>query len=453
MLLIAVIPLFPEYVSFFLVIAAGICALIGRRRGSTFAPLRLGLISKLLMLYVGYTLLSSPFAKKPGSTLLIGGMWLFFLLLFFLLRSLLASRERFEAMAMLITVSAGLVGLIACLQYYIGDFFDCNPIRFWASLDHWVYARFSVQYSELPYNLRTCSTFSHPNMASEFLTMSIPVGVFYSTGLPEGKHKHFSHACLIMMVAGVVFSFSRGGYVALAVLLAALAFFNLRDKLSSIVVYALSGVLLLPSRSVERILSILPGIATSNEILDSFTTSDVEQTSQAIQEIISSSGADMAINIRWKIWFESLRLFWEKPLFGYGAGTYTTWELYNEAGYVSSIVHAHNLPLQLMLEGGIISLALMLLIGFFTLKTGLELMCRPRNKRSFWLGYGVLGFAAALCVQGMFDFPLMTPKLVCYFLVLLALVEQSGFLYQRCSVRDRLEARREKKALLAEKSA
>ncbi len=424
MLLIAVIPLFPEYISFFLVIAAAIVGFFVRWQQP---PVRPRHISRMLLLYISYIGLGLAYTIHKNSTLITFAMWGFFFGMFCLLRSLLTSRERFETLACFMTLTAGVVGLIACLQFYIGDFTKTNPIRFWECLDKRVYSWLPIRTSELSYTLRSCSTFNNPNVLSEYLTMTLPFGVFYATGQPEATaSKHIANACLILMVAGVMFSFSRGGYIALMLLLAALAFFNLRKHFSSIVIYAFSGLLLIPGRVVERMLSILPGIKTGSDILDSFKA-PAETVTSAAQEIINASGADVAINIRWQIWLESLRYFLKRPFFGYGAGVHTTWELLRQRNL--PILHAHNLVLQLLMEGGLVALAIFLCLGFRTAGNGLMLMRKNWKPRSFWLGYALIGFGVAFCVQGVFDYPLMTPKLVCHFMLIMALAERSVYLF------------------------
>lgn len=440
MLLITVVPLFPEYISFFLVIAAAVVGFFVRWQQPPVRPRR---ISRLLLLYVAYLGIGLAYTIYKNSTLATFAMWGFFFGMFCLLRSLLTSRERFETFACFMTLTAGVVGLIACLQFYIGDLAGTNPIRFWRFLDKRVYSWLPIRTSEINYILRSCSTFNNPNVLSEYLTMTIPFGVFYATGQPkESFSKHVANFCLILMVAGVVFSFSRGGYIALALLLAALAFFNLREHFSSIVVYAFSGLLLVPGRAVERMLSILPGIKTSSDILDSFKAPPEQITSSA-QEIISSSGADGAINIRWEIWMESLRLFLKRPLFGYGAGVHTTWELFRQHNL--PVVHTHNLYLQLLVEGGLVALGIFLCLGFCVASNGLSLMRKNWKPRSFWLGYALIGFGVAFCVQGVFDYPLMTPKLVCHFMMMLALAERSVCLFdvRPLSLRKYLQKRRQ----------
>ncbi len=446
-LLIAVIPLFPEYISFFLVIAATVPGYFALRRQPAVRP---GRISRLLLLYIAYIGIGLAYSVSQNSTLLTFGMWGFFFGMFCLLRSLLTSRERLETLACFITLTAAVVGLIACLQFYIGDFTGTNPIRFWEFLDKRVYEWLPLKTSRIDYMLRACSTFNNPNVLSEYLTMTIPLGVFYAKGQPENTFaKHAANGCLILMVAGVIFSFSRGGYIALAVLLAALACFNLREHFSSIVVYAFSGLLLIPGRAVERILSILPGIKTGSDILDSFKV-PAEQIGSAAQEVISTSGADVAINIRWQIWLESLKMFAERPLCGFGTGVHATWKLFLQRNL--PVVHAHNLVLQLLVEGGLIGLCIFLCLGFRTAVNGLELMRKNWQPRSFWMGYAVIGFGVAFCVQGIFDYPLMTPKLVCHFMLMLVLAERAVRLFdtRSLSLRKYLKKRREKRRQTAD---
>lgn len=75
MLLIAVIPLFPEYISFFLVIAAAIVGFFVRWQQP---PVRPRQISRMLLLYIAYIGLGLAYTIHKNSTLITFAMWGFF---------------------------------------------------------------------------------------------------------------------------------------------------------------------------------------------------------------------------------------------------------------------------------------------------------------------------------------------------------------------------------------
>ena len=172
------------------------------------------------------------------------------------------------------------------------------------------------------------------------------------------------------------------------------------------------------------------GITESSEIAEtiigSVDTTIIQETTTSTTEIITSTGTDFAINQRWEIWFESIERILERPFFGYGAGTEPTAAMMNRIGI--NAPHAHNIVLQLLLEGGIFALILMCLIGFRTIKNGITLMRRGYNA-SFWIGFAVLFFAIGFILHGMVDYPLTTPRLIACFVTALALTEQATRLY------------------------
>ena len=130
---------------------------------------------------------------------------------------------------------------------------------------------------------------------------------------------------------------------------------------------------------------------------------------------------------RWHIWAEAIHRFAERPLFGYGAGTQPTFAIYEEIGIKAP--HAHNIVLQILLEGGIIALLIMGLIGFKTIKNGVVMMRNGYNS-SFWIGFSLLAFSVCLLTHGMVDYPLMIPRLVCFFCMFLGYAEQTAFIYE-----------------------
>lgn len=438
LILIALVPLFPEYISFFLVIGAAIFACKDLRQNSR--PIRIDLIGKLLLAYTCYMALTCLYSSQPLHSLAITAMWFFFFTVYLIVTNMLTDADRFDGFLLCLTAVAGAVGIIACIQYRLNFFLDNNTGSLWGWLDKIVFDIVPFEITQLHYALRAYSTFPNPNMLAQYLVMVAPFVACFN--FCERRHdlRYFSRICLFLTFAGILFSFSRGGYVALLLLCVGLIILNIRHRFATVSLYVVSALLFLPEEVVNRLVTIRKGIANSGTIANNAINSTVAPEVNTTTDIINSSGAEIAVGERWKMWLESFSAIGERPLLGYGAGTQTTWELFDKADIHS--VHAHNIVLQILLEGGFIALIIMALIGFKVIKNSIELM-RDGYNNSFWIGFAVFGFAVCFLAHGMVDYPLATPRLVCIFITLLALCERSTSLYvgRAIHVRRHIRAR------------
>ncbi len=438
LVLIALVPLFPEYISFFLVIGAAIFAYKDIKQNPRH--IRIDLIGKLLLGYTCYMALTCLYSTQPLHSLAIAAMWLFFFVVYLIVTNMLTDADRFDGFLLCITAIAGAVGMIACIQYRLNFFLDSNTGSVWGWLDKIVFDLVPFEITQLHYALRAYSTFPNPNMLAQYLVMAAPFVACFN--FCERRHdlRFFSRICLFLTFAGILFSFSRGGYVALLLLCIGLILLNIRHRFATVSLYVVTVVLFLPEEVVNRLVTIRKGVSNSGTIANNAINSTVAPEVNTTTDIINSAGAEIAISERWRIWLDSLANIWERPLFGYGAGTQTTWTLFEEANI--NAVHAHNIVLQILLEGGIIALIIMALIGFKVIKNGIELM-RDGYNNSFWIGFAVISFAACFLIHGMVDYPLATPRLVCFFITLLAVCERSIFIYvgHGISVRGHIRSR------------
>lgn len=428
LLLIALIPLFPEYISFILVILAGVLAYRAlRTKGKR--PV-VGTIGKLMLAYIGYTVFTLLYSENRFVTLCNAGMWVFFFLVYLILYNLLTDTDRYDSMMLYITGAAGVVGLIACLQYRICLFTNTNFIEVWGWLDDLVFPLIPLDLTIPHYVMRSCSTFTNPNSLSMYLTAVTPFVVYFNFYERRDGLRLFCRICLFLCFGGVIFSFSRGGYLAILILAAALLLLNIRHRFTTVSLYSLCVALLIPDEVVKRFVTIIPGITVGEQLLqNSPLAPDVGNSGEVLitpSDIINNSTADLAVNDRYRMWLESLESISQRPLFGHGMGNGVSQEILADAGI--NAPHTHNLVLELLLGGGIIALIIMLLIGFKVAKNGVELM-RNGYGYSFWIGFAVLGFVSSFCIQGMVDYPLLTPKLVANFMMIMALVERANTLY------------------------
>ncbi len=444
-ILIALVPLLPEYISFLLVIPAAILAWQDMRKNGR--ALRLGTIGKILLVYIGYMFITTLYSRNFLHSLATVGMWVFFFFVYLMVSNLLTDSDRCDSLLLCITAVAGVVGLIACFQYRIGYFTESNPIEVWGWLDKIVYEYVPLRIENPVYILRSCSTFNNPNILAEYLMTVAPFVVYFNFCERRKDIRIFCRICLLLNLSGVLFSFSRGGYMVLILLCLALIVLNFRRRFAAVSMYIVSAFILVPDEVVKRLISIIPGIKLGGKVLNSVADSSAAQqaagtVSKAVAEvaaqpvtpptvttpaeIINNSTADLAINDRLRMWIECLTRFTDRPLFGYGAGIQNTWDMLEESGI--NAVHAHNFVLQTLMEGGLVALAIMGVLGFTVIRNGIRLMRNDRT-RAFWMGFAIVMFAVAFIVHGLVDYPLLTPKLVCNFMMILAIIERAIPLY------------------------
>ena len=430
LLFLAAIPVFPEYISFILVIAAILFARKDMRQNGQ--SIRLGFIGKLLMAYCVYQTATCLISTHPFQSFAIALMWWFFLMAYLIVVNLLTDARRIDRFLMCMTAAAGLVGLIACVQYRINFFMNGNIGNVWAWLDNIVFQFVPFDIFHLNYALRAYSTFPNPNMLAQYLVMAAPFVACYNfMAQRSNQMRLFARVCLFLTFSGVMFSFSRGGYIALILLAVALIVLNIRHRFAEVSLYIVSALLFLPEEVVNRLFTIKKGINSSSVIADNLAAvtrpdGSVMFPNYTTSEIINNAGAESAVGERWEIWMEAINRFIERPLFGYGAGTQPSFSIYENIGIKAP--HAHNIVLQLLLEGGVIALLIMCVIGFSAVKNGIVLMRNGYN-RSFWIGFSLVAFAVCFLSHGMVDYPLMVPRLVCFFIIALGLAEQTGHVY------------------------
>ena len=88
--------------------------------------------------------------------------------------------------------------------------------------------------------------------------------------------------------------------------------------------------------------------------------------------------------------------------------------------------HTHNLVLELLVEGGVIALAIMMIIGFKMLRGGVHLAMKGESSS---MGVMIIAFVVAFIMYGMVDFPLLSPKLVGVFMMVVACADCASHLY------------------------
>lgn len=389
-LCIAVIPIFPEYISIPL---AG-CSIWAAaydakaRRQSLF----IGTLGKLLLVFIAYMAVGVFYSDNPLNSLSTLAMWVIMFLVYLAMTTVLCNKQRFDTALFCIALVAGIVGLISCFQYGLNLVLSSHvPQQFWGWIDRVVYQWFPMPLNLNDFGSRVSSTFTNPNIVAEYLVMVLPFVIYYAFSGKRTRVRILCRVCLLTAVGGIAFSFSRGSYLALLCMVLVLCVANIR-KLSVIIMSAVSLLVLVPDSVMERFFSV--------------------------------GSMDHSISERWSIWGVTLKGILENPIFGRGPGIQNTWDMLVEAGV--NAPHAHNLVLELLVEGGIIALFIMMLIGWKVLRTGIHLL---GNQEVSFMGVTLIAFVLAFIMHGMVDFPLLCPKLVGTFMMVIAFTDVASRLY------------------------
>lgn len=391
---VALIPVFPEYIAPILAAVSFVETILDARSRGT--SLGIGKTGKWLFFYVVYMLFGIVYATSRLSTLATTGMWIVMGAIYLTLLNVLSDRDRLRTFLWLVTLVAGSLGLLAIVQYIISVTVSPGLIsQLWNFLDEWLYQWFPMPLILNQSSFRSAATFNNPNVFAEYLVMMLPFVIGYAFSERDARRRCISRLCVLSACVGLLFTFSRGSYFALIALVFVFCLFNLRHF--SVIGLNLAAVgILLPNKVLAR--------------LSYFSMQDI------------------AISERLKIWEICLDRISDRPVFGIGAGIQGSWDTLLAAGVDAP--HAHNVFLQLLLEGGAIGFLLMLMLLASVVYTAVVALRRRGDLRLMKIA--LIAFAVGFVVYGLVEFPLMCPKLVGIFVTAVALADVVGCLDGGC---------------------
>lgn len=418
-LLIVCIPLFPEYVAPFLAIGALIAALRDARQ--RHGRLRVGGGGKATLALISFFVIHLLWAKDRAFSAITCLGWIVMLFVYLAISTVLTEPRRVEGALFALSAVAGILGLLACVQYGMIAFFGKEPAfaMAWYKVDSIVYALLPRQLSGGADVSRVCATFSDPDLYAQFSVLTMPFVAAYGFSGQRNASKILARMALLFSVAGLLVTFSRGAYLALGAIAVVMCMANIRRLVPVLTVFCSVAMLL------------------SDMVYDWLATSCNATSPEHVE-----------------LWGIAMQTFLKAPLFGHGAGVSASMEALSAAGYHEP--HVHNVLLQMLTEGGILGVVLLLMVLWKLFRTGFELIIHTPQTRMY--GAAILSFGVGFCACGMLEYPLFTPKLVGIFMVVLGITDALGFLQVRhasCTVwqalpfftplHDRLEAWVQKK--------
>lgn len=347
-------------------------------------------------------------------------LWLVMFMGYIYVSDLANTKERINKILFTSTVAGGIAGAVGVAQmglYHYGGLineklrFIFNPL--WDIFHEAVVklmavifpdalaAHFGVDFDTVKvssFATRACSTFSNPIFFAMFLVVVLPIALHCFFQLKDNKPKRaVSFFCVLFILAGVAFSYSRGAYLAAMVAIFITLFC---EKKQTIVTVCLTPVVLfiIPSGVYKRLFTLV----TNKDDISLTTHAKIYQAA-----------------------FETIREHW---LFGIGTGNAGFEEiLHNDYGIKQP--HAHNIFLEFMIEGGIIGAGLFAISLLLLVIGMIKISVKLKEARA--LGVTLIASLAGMVCCGMFDFIFYGPKPIQIFFMLAGLIEAVRRLYER----------------------
>jgi O-antigen ligase len=311
--------------------------------------------------------------------------------------NILNTEQKIKNAITALNISTGIIGLLGALgviTYNLWLKFDwwnfIFPNPFYYEINDAFFNILPVDVVNYRFRARASSTFDNPLILATYLVTTTPFCAFGAVHFEHKKSRKISRYCLVGGLLGIVFTASRGAYIAIAL---------------AILVLIISGKKIF-KKLFPFIISL--GIAIPIGLTIRYNTTKVS-------DFIESDSK------RLSIWQSCIKMFQQHPIFGMGAGTENIHlELQNTYGIDRT--HAHNLFLEMLVEGGIIGGIFVVAIIVILIKNITAIF---RMKNSLYRKYAVLYTSSLLSftVISMFEFTLQSAKELMILFILLGFIE------------------------------
>lgn len=434
-LLLSITPLFPDYFCFPLVVAAFALALVDAKKQQRH--ISFGKLGMMMLIYLAYMALSLLYSSDVLSSFWTLMMWGCMFLAYLTFATVLFERRRLRAAILCMTTTTGAVGTVAVLQYILRELFGLGVSeQLWEGLDRLVYGWLQIPVSSIDHGDRVSGTFNNPNLLAAYLVLTIPFSIAFVMTGTRSRPKATARIALILSVYALGFSFCRGGYLALIAVGLLLTLLYIRKKFVMTVLAIIYVILLIPPSIGSRLASVIPLSADQPaDTVQVETAPDLtlqETVQQVTQDVAAGYKHDYSVNMRFVMWEKVLQSSAKSPLFGAGVGIGSTQQVLDAANL--EFKHAHNLFLELFAEGGILSLALFFCIIWLLCERGRKLLLQRKDNEAWLLGFAIFSACMALCILGVFDFPLLTPRVIATCMMLMGITEAAARIYLKVAV-------------------
>ena len=280
---------------------------------------------------------------------------------FFCVVNLMRTEQWLKRCVLAVVSSSVIVATIGVIQYALGF-----AVSGWVDTSKFAYIEG-----------RATSLFDNPNVLAMYLVLCFPLLLAKASDATTGKGKLLGGFSVLCTVLCIVFTWSRGAWIALIV--SALLFLIIRSRktLSAIIVFLLT----FPAVSFIIPIGIRLRFASIGDITDSSTY------------------------YRLYTWRGSLNAIKENLFSGYGYGQSAFAEIYPQYAYagMESAEHSHSLLLQILFGVGIFGLLIFAVFLFFFAQKNFEhIKCGEDSHIQKMSSAAFCAIVAAL-VMGLFD--------------------------------------------------
>jgi O-antigen ligase len=234
---------------------------------------------------------------------------------------------------------------------------------------------------------RATGAFSHPNSLGAFFVLALPPALVLAF-VSRPAHRAVAALAFGVIAAALVFTLSRSGILAaLAALLILLAWRPVRR-----------------AAALLALATVLVTVAGKNPVVGSHTFELVTQRLESVRYTSAATGDD-----RLWIWRETPRIVADHPLVGVGAGNFPTasgrYGIVPSTAYPDRFAHAHDVPLTIAAERGLIGLGAFVW-GAIALAMTLGRACRRRTGIDRGLAFAIAAALGGFAMQGIVDYAL-----------------------------------------------
>lgn len=390
--------IFPEYLAPFFVFGLYIFFLNHFKKTNRNA--KIGDLGKVFMAYMGYMIISSIWSNTHILSGLMGLLWMGCFLAYIEVANIVNTKERLKDAITALNVSSGIIGLIGILEYvtynlakYI-DWFNftvANPLFY--NVNNAIFDLFPFEIVNSPYASRASATFDNPLILATFLVITTPFCAFGSVFFKHAKNRKISRVCFVTSLCGLICTESRGACIAIAL---------------SIVTMLISH-----KKLFKKLIPFVFGLAIAVPLALVIRTKNTSSV-----DFLASTNRRIDI---WTICINTFRKHW---LVGLGAGTENLHQILLQE-LNKDRAHAHNLFLQIIVEGGIIGGILVAIIVAVIVKNVINLFVAKDGKyRPYAILYtsSIIGFITI----SLFEHTLQSPKEIMVFFILLGFIEATN---------------------------
>ncbi len=284
------------------------------------------------------------------------------MLAYFLIKNLIRTEKWLRRCVLAIVSSGTVVATYGVLQYILGF-----------AVDDWL----DTSYFTDIYG-RATSVFSNPNYLAAYLCAVFPFALSCMFNSKTAKEKALYLLSSLMIVACVVFTWSRGAWI--AVIICSVVFFMMHSRKTVRFIFATIAAL--------PFLSFL----ISDNVLGRF---------MSIGDL-----ADSSTLYRVYTWLGSLRLIKDHLWSGIGYGTQAFEELYPSYSYagIEGAVHSHSLYLQIIISMGIGGILCFIFLVFLFTQKSFEYVKSPCDADTRGIVTASFVAVLGLLVMGLFDY-------------------------------------------------